>query len=61
MKSIDMREHGLLVDIVYEEWPNDGDYVFNLQLITNRCTFTPDMIDTEALNVEAPLEMNQWL
>ena len=60
MKSVDMREHGLLIDIVYEEWPYGGDYVYNLQLITNRCTFTPDMIDTEALNVEPPLEMNEY-
>ena len=50
MKTIDMKEHGMLVDIVSEFWSGEGDYMYNVQLIANRCTFTPDMIDKDAFD-----------
>ena len=48
----------MLIDIEYDEFSDGGDYVFNLQLIMNRCVYTPDKIDRVNLGVHLPTKMS---
>ena len=47
----------MLVDLLYEEYPDAIDYVYNLHIVTNRCVYTPDSIDHSNFELEPPFEM----